>query len=68
MRSTTAIAIINSAIWVSSCVAIGLGLYFTQDIKCLWFLIIPACSGYVTKWDKSQIAEDNSIQIQGESE
>ncbi len=30
------------AIWLSSAIAIGIGIYFTHDIKCLWFLLIPA--------------------------
>ena len=31
------------AVWLSSALAISAGLYFTHDIKCLWFLLIPAC-------------------------
>lgn len=31
------------AIWGSTAVAIGIALYYTHDIRCLWFLLIPAC-------------------------
>ena len=48
MKSTTAVAIINSAIWLSTSIAIGIGLYYTKDIKCLWFLLIPTFNHYVT--------------------
>ena len=34
---------ITLAIWGSSAIVIGIGLYYTHDIKCLWFLLIPAC-------------------------
>ena len=36
-------ALIVWAVWLSSALAISVGLYFTHDIKCLWFLLIPAC-------------------------
>lgn len=31
------------AIWGSTAVAIGIALYYTNDMRCLWFLLIPAC-------------------------
>ena len=31
-----------AAIWVPCAVAVSVGLYFTRDIRCLWFLLIPA--------------------------
>jgi len=30
------------AVWLSSALAIGMGLYITHDMRCLWFLLIPA--------------------------
>lgn len=30
------------AYWGSTAIAIGLALYFTHDMRCLWFLLIPA--------------------------
>lgn len=34
------------AIWGSTAIAIGIALYYTHDIRCLWFLLIPACMRY----------------------
>ena len=28
--------------WVAVSVAISIGLYFTRNIHCLWFLIVPS--------------------------
>lgn len=36
-------AIAVAFIWIASALAIIAGLYFTKDMRCLWFLIIPAC-------------------------
>lgn len=30
------------AVWGSASLAIGVALYYTHDIRCLWFLLIPA--------------------------
>lgn len=30
------------AVWISTTLLIGLAIYCTQDIRCLWFLLIPA--------------------------
>ena len=30
------------AIWGSTAIAIGLAIYYTHDIRCLWFLLVPA--------------------------
>ena len=68
MRSTTACAIINTAIWVSSAIVIAIALNITKSFHCLWFLLIPTLCGYVTKNEQSQVAGDNSIQIQGHKE
>lgn len=29
------------AIWGSAAIAIGIALYYTHDMRCLWFLLIP---------------------------
>ena len=29
------------AIWGSTALAIGIAVYYTHDIRCLWFLLIP---------------------------
>lgn len=31
-----------ASIWISSAAAVGVALYFTHNINCLWFLLIPA--------------------------
>ncbi len=31
------------ALWGSVAIAIAAAVYFTHDMRCLWFLIIPAC-------------------------
>ena len=28
--------------WIAVSVAVGIGLYFTRNIHCLWFLTIPS--------------------------
>ena len=33
-------------IWGSTAAAIGIALYYTHDMRCLWFLIIAACMSY----------------------
>lgn len=43
------VALITAAIWGSSAIAISVGLYYTHDIKCLWFLIIPSLMQVNTK-------------------
>ena len=34
------------AIWGSTAIAIGIALYYTHDMRCLWFLLIPSCMSY----------------------
>ena len=34
---------VTLAIWGSTAIAIVIALYYTHDIRCLWFLLIPAC-------------------------
>ena len=34
------------AIWGSTTMAIGMALYYTHDMRCLWFLLIPACMSF----------------------
>jgi len=29
------------AIWGSTAIAIGIAIYYTHDMRCLWFLLIP---------------------------
>ena len=41
-------AVAVASIWVASALAIIAGLYFTKDMRCLWFLIVPACVGVRT--------------------
>lgn len=41
MREDTLAVFIIAMIWVSVASAVIAGLYYTHDIKCLWFLIVP---------------------------
>jgi hypothetical protein len=34
------------AIWGSTAMAIGIALYYTHDMRCLWFLLIPASMSF----------------------
>ena len=29
------------AVWGSTALAVSVGIYFTNDMRCLWFMIIP---------------------------
>ena len=41
------------AVWGSSAAAIVIALYYTHDIRCLWFLLIPACMSWnYEAWQK----------------
>ena len=42
------------AIWGSTALAIGVAIYFTHDMRCLWFLLIPACVRIKTNEDKEK--------------
>lgn len=49
MSNNNAIVGIAWAIWFSTALAVGAGLYFTHDMRCLWFMIIPAFMSIRTK-------------------
>lgn len=34
------------AVWGSAVIAIGIAIYYTHDMRCLWFLLIPACISF----------------------
>ena len=34
------------AIWGPTAMAIGIALYYTHDMRCLWFLLIPMCMSF----------------------
>lgn len=42
MKMGIKVVIVIVAIWLSSALAISVGLYCTHDIRCLFFLLIPA--------------------------
>ena len=46
------------AIWGSTAIAIGIALYYTHDMRCLWFLLIPACMSFQSN-DKAK-SEDKA--------
>ena len=47
-RNDISFAVAVASIWAASALAIIAGLYFTKDMRCLWFLLIPACVGVRT--------------------
>ena len=47
--------------------AIGIALYYTHDMRCLWFLLIPACMSYRSN-DKALDNEDVLDKIRDEIE
>lgn len=36
------------AVWGSCACAIGITVYYTHDMRCLWFLLIPALMSFKT--------------------
>ena len=40
------------AVWGSVALAISVAVYYTRDMRCLWFLLIPACMSIRAKDDK----------------
>jgi hypothetical protein len=46
------------AVWLSSAIAIGIAVYVTHDMRCLWFLLIPAFMRFRTN-DHAE-SEDNN--------
>lgn len=40
------------SIWLPSSLAVSVGLYYTHDIKCLWFLLIPTLVSVKYSTDK----------------
>lgn len=39
IRNSLALSLL--AVWLSTALAVGAGLYFTHDMRCLWFMVIP---------------------------
>lgn len=34
------------AVWGSTAIVVGVATYYTHDMRCLWFLLIPACISF----------------------
>ena len=47
------------AVWGSTAIAIAIAIYFTHDMRCLWFLLIPACMSFRSN-DKAGIEPQES--------
>lgn len=39
------------SVWGSTAAAIGISLYYTHDMRCLWFLLIPALMSFQSNND-----------------
>jgi hypothetical protein len=48
---------VTLAIWGSTAIAIVIALYYTHDMRCLWFLLIPACMRIRSNDEKSDPKE-----------
>lgn len=49
------------AVWLSSAIVIGIALYYTHDMRCLWFLLIPACMSFRSNDKAESEDKDESI-------
>lgn len=47
------------AVWGSAALAIAAALYFTHDIRCLWFLLVPTFMRIQTE-DNKENDDENS--------
>ena len=47
------------AVWGSTALAIVAALYFTNDMRCLWFLLVPIFLGFHTEDNKENKDEDS---------
>lgn len=41
------------AVWGSTATVIGIALYYTHDMRCLWFLLVPLFISFESKSSKS---------------
>lgn len=48
------VLVVYGLIWLSVSIAISIAIYFTHDIKCLWFFIIPALIRIKTGEDEDE--------------
>ena len=40
--------------WISTAIAVSVGIYYTHSIYCLWFMLIPAFMSVKTKEDSEK--------------
>lgn len=57
MKEDTLAVFIITIIWVSVASAVIAGLYYTHDIKCLWFLIVPLFTRVKVKTEEERDGE-----------
>lgn len=48
------LALAVAAVWLSVSLAVIAGIYFTRDMRCLWFLLIAACVRIGIKCDDEE--------------
>ena len=58
MKMGIKVVIVIIAIWLSSALAISVGLYCTHDIRCLFFLLVPALMK-IRIIDKKEVEDGN---------
>lgn len=47
-----------AAVWVPTALAVAAGLYFTRDMRCLWFMLVPSLVSIKTTSRESKDDED----------
>jgi len=53
MKPETAVAIINTSMWIGVSAAIIFALYITKSASVLWFFLIPSFFGMATRGGNS---------------
>ena len=46
------------SVWGSTALAISVAIYYTHDMRCLWFLLIPAMMSFHKDQKKNDKEED----------
>lgn len=44
--------------WISTAIAVSIGIYYTKDVNCLWALLLPAYIGISSNDNKDSKKEN----------
>lgn len=42
MKTSAVVWFAYATVWLSVSIAVSVGIYFTRNIHCLWFLLVPS--------------------------